>query len=146
MDTSGLLQGAVNAARGVGTVAGNTVRWTGKAFLELAPPAVKWGSLIVIAGFFSFTVLGSVFFVSVAQNGDTVLGVLDRMQAIDQQQAEAELERIQARRSKIDAEVIGLRGEGELAYCMTTDFERLSLEDTWINQRQFGEYDFGDWD
>ena len=142
MDTSGLK----NAARSVGTVAGDTVRWTGKAFLELAPPAVKWGSLIVIAGFLSFTVLGSVFFVSVAQNGDTVLGVLDRVKAIEQQQQDAELERIQARRSKIDAEVIGLRGEGELAYCMTTDWERLSLEDTWINQSQFGEYDFGDWD
>ena len=90
--------------------------------------------------------MASVFFVSVGSNPDVLLGVLDRVQAIEQQQQEAELERIQARRSKIDAEVIGLRGEGELAYCMTTGFERLSLEDTWINQKQFGEYDFGDWD
>lgn len=117
-------------------------KWFGRAFLQLAPPAIKWTAVMVVAGFTSITIMASVFFVSVNSNPDTLLGVLDRVQSIQQQEQEAQLEYIQARRSKIDAEVLGLNRRGGLDYCMTKDDERLQPDGIWMDWN----YEFSEWD
>ena len=118
----------ITVASGVGQGLKSLTEWLGKAFLDLAPPVMKWGAMVVIAGFASITVMTSAFFLSVDDDKEIVLGVMDRMQTMQQDARRHEIERVRAARTQVDT-VLGEDAPNvELEYCYTTDWERIDME------------------
>ncbi len=107
---------------------GGVCKYVGDAVVELGPPAFKWTAVAVVGGFASVTVMVSAFFMGPGSDGDLVLGVLDRVERIESQQQAHRLAYIQAQRSELDAELLSLSENGDIEYCVTSEYDRIYLD------------------
>lgn len=116
--------------QGVLNAGGAAMRWAGNAVVQIAPPAFKWTAVVVVSGFASITVMASVFFLSIENDSEIILGVLDRVERIETQAQEHRLEVIRAERSALDAELLNLSEDGEIKYCVNDEYDRIYLDST----------------
>lgn len=103
-------------------------RWIGMAFLHLVPPALKWSGIVIVAALLSVTVISSAFFLSIEDDKDIILGVIDRVQMMQEDAQAHELERIRAARSQIDARLVELDRQDQIDHCVTTEWEFIDLK------------------
>ena len=106
--------------------------WNWKqASLDFALRTLGYVAVVACVGLLSVAIVFSVFLAKVgdAAEPEVVLGVMDRAQAMHEKSHERELELILAERSRLDAELLNLSGSGALEYCMTSDYERIYLDE-----------------